>query len=306
MSALGSGSACGKLILLGEHVVVHGTPALALPLRSLTTEVEVFDEAAGPRLESPVAGVHARQARALLDTALSRLGLPVLPPWRIVVRSTLPVGCGLGSSASFAVALLRALAAAAGRTLSREEQNAHAFELERITHGQPSGIDNTTVSFEQPLWFRRGEPPRFLEAPERSESLLVLASSGSPGSTREAVAHVRAFAASRPSEFAELLERARAAIDTGLEAFEAGDTLTLGRSLDALQAVLGALGVSTPTLDRLVAAARAAGALGAKLTGSGGGGFVLALCRREQVDGIERALAASGAAQTLRVELGDR
>jgi mevalonate kinase len=202
------------------------------------------------------------------------------------------------------VALLRALASARRSRLAADELNAHAFALEQIAHGSPSGIDNTTVTHERPVWFKRGEAPRFPPAPVGADAALVLASSGQPGSTRDAVARVCSLREARPREFEELCARAEAAVRAGCAAFEAGDPARLGAALDELHALLSTLGVSAPALDRLVAAARAAGALGAKLTGSGGGGFVIALARREGLAEVERALQAAGATATLRAELG--
>jgi mevalonate kinase len=275
-TVLGRYRACGKLILLGEHFVVHGAPAIALPLPGLGTEVTVVSDPALPaaRLDTPVDEL----ADKLLRGALAELGLDEGRGLRVKVSSTIPVGYGVGSSAAYAVALLGALSRAVGRPLAPEPLHEKAHSLEHLSHGQPSGIDDTVVTFERPIWFRRGEPPVPLTLAGRPG--LVLAGSGRPGSTRDAVANVATLRAASPDLFDSLHRRAVEVVTRGRTALEAGDTVALGHCLDETHGLLQRLGVSSPELDRLVTVAREAGALGAKLTGSGLGGFVVALAER--------------------------
>jgi mevalonate kinase len=297
---LGRGRACGKLILLGEHFVVHGSPALALPLPVVSTEVSVVDTgAAGPRLRTDASGDVEETALQMVHAALERLGLPVNAPWQIEVRSTVPPGHGLGSSAAFAVALLRALADASGATLALEELNAHAHALEGIVHGTPSGIDNTTISFERPVWFERSRPPSFLGS--STGPSLVLASSGQPGSTADAVASVHRLKADDPKRFDRLCASARQLVLEGREAFITGDLRTLGARMTENHQLLRELGVSTRILDRLSDEAIHAGAFGAKLTGGGRGGFIVAAVGPDQRERVDEALRTAGAALLLHV-----
>ncbi len=295
----GAYRACGKLILLGEHFVVHGAPALALPLLSLATEVEVLEEPGdgAPRLEAELPEADVAHSRRLLVAALAGLGLAEQRGWCVRVRSSIPIGHGLGSSAAYAVALVGALARAGGRALSPEELHAQAHALEQLSHGWPSGIDDTVITLARPLWFRRGEPPRPL--PPRPELGLLLASSGRPGSTREAVASVAELREAKPARFAALLAEAEVVAGEGREAFLDGDDRHLGVCLDRNHALLVELGVSTPELDRLANAAREAGALGAKLTGSGRGGFLVALAATGDLETLASTLADAGAAAVL-------
>jgi mevalonate kinase len=295
---LAEGRACGKLILFGEHFVVHGAPALALPLTALGTQVAVHDDPEAEEIELTTDAPPglAPLARQVVTRASERLGLADRP-WRLEARSTVPIGHGLGSSASFAVALLRALAAAGRKELSPQALNVHALALEELVHGSPSGIDNTVVTHQQPLWFVKGQPPVFLGT---SPGLrFVLASSGHPGSTREAVATVAALRTHNPQRFEELGQRAREIAEQGREAFEAADARTLGPLMSANHELLQALGVSTRGLDRLVSAAHKAGALGAKLTGAGRGGFAVALVNDDEEEKVMDGLRQAGADQVL-------
>ena len=273
---LGSHQASGKLILLGEHFVVHAAPALAIPLRGLATTVRVHSADGGAlRLHSDVLPEARTLAESLLRAACQRLGLDAEQPWIVQVESDIPVGFGLGSSAAFCVALTGALAKAAGQPLELEALNEHAHELERIVHGNPSGIDNTVATFGAALEYRRGADPRHLEVPPSLR--LVVASSGAPGSTKEAVAGVGRMREEDPSAFGEILAAASDVIEQGIAAFEADDMARLGPLLTRNHALLKQVNVSTPLLDGLVDAALSAGALGAKMTGGGLGGMTVAL-----------------------------
>lgn len=301
----GRGQACGKTILLGEHFVVHGVPALALPLTGATTSVRVSRVDAGdPWVEAapvPLDEAAHAQSLQLVRAAHRALGLDGAPSWRVEVTTRVPVGHGLGSSAAFGVALLRALAAAGGRELELAELGRLGHQLERLVHGNPSGIDDTVVTRERPLWFERGAAPRLVQPSAELDAGLVLASSGRPGSTREAVAAVQALRERDPRGFDSLCRQASAVTAAGLRAYQAGDSWTLGAQMDRNHELLVRIGVSLPVLDHLVRVAREAGAVGAKLTGGGRGGFVITLCERDALPRVEQALRQAGAAAILRV-----
>ena len=287
----GTYRACGKAILIGEHFVVHGTPAVALPVQAIGTRVDVHSEPtdAPPRLVT----AHAEGQR-LLERALELLGRDG-GGLRVEVASTIPVGYGLGSSAAVSVALIGALS-----DLEGEELNAAAHELERLIHGNPSGIDDTVITWGRPLLFRRGWPHTPLAAPARPLR-FVRASSGRPGSTRDAVAGVADFGRRNPGRFDAILSEAHGAVDRALRALGAADVAALGAEMDHAHALLSEVGVSTPRLDELVSVARAAGAAGAKLTGGGLGGFMIAV--GEAPEALAAALAEAGAAPVLVTEV---
>ena len=294
---LGQHRACGKCILLGEHFVVYGTPALALPVSAVGTDVRVEEAFGGKGWElissADLTSEDEQRSREMLAAAVKGLALDPGASRRVTVESTIPLGHGLGSSAAFSVALVGALARSAGRQLPPTELRQRAHALEQLVHGTPSGIDDSVVTLERPVWFVKGETVQPLEPPELPR--LVLASSGSPGCTGQAVALVRRLSETHPDHFAELCAQATAAAHRGKRALMTGDAEALGRLMDQVHSLLQEIGVSTAGLDRLVGAAREAGALGAKLTGSGMGGFAMALVEQATEDGVARALRGAGA-----------
>ncbi len=273
---LAVGSAPGKLILFGEHAVVYGQTAIAAAV-GLRSTVSLWHHD-GP--------THIRNS-SFDDFRLRRAVSMALPAHGIAVDigSELPPGRGMGSSASIAVAMVRAAAALAGEQPEREALFERSLALERIFHGTPSGVDNAVALSGGLLRFRRG-PPLELEPLELAQPLhLVVLDSGSPGSTAELVAAVRA---ARPrvdrvlDAIGRLAEQATGLLD---------DHKALGNAMNDAQAMLVLLGVSTPRLSELCSLARDAGALGAKLSGAGGGGVVVALAEPDTVPAI---LAAAG------------
>jgi mevalonate kinase len=259
------GRAAGKVILLGEHAVVYGRPALAAGLdRGLDVELSV----GRPPEDVRLARLLAEAAGAL---GVSADGLAV------AVRSDLPPGAGLGSSAALCVAVLRALAAAAGRVLAPADELALGRRLETIFHGHPSGIDPAAAALGRTCFrFVRGEPPAVTPLAVARPLPLVVAL-GAPRSTGAAVQGLRARWEAEPARYERLFDEVAEVVDAGARAAERGDLPALGQAFDRNQELLAALGVSAPATAILVATARAAGALGAKLTGGGAGGAVIAL-----------------------------
>ena len=263
---MGIGRAPGKVILVGEHFVVHGTPALAVPLLSRGVEVEVS--------RTPGPWDVADAVRPYLHRMLEALGEdPGALDLR--VRSSLPVGAGLGGSAALAVALVRALRDPGAGPEVCEATRARAHELERLAHGEPSGIDDSVAAHGCAVLFTRQEGPRPL--PEARPLNLWVGLTPQRTATLEAVARVGARARARPAWFASLASSSKRLVGAAVAALRAGDDDALGASLDETHTLLQEIGVSTPQLDALVDAARAAGALGAKLTGGGLGGAAIAL-----------------------------
>ncbi len=288
-------SAAGKVILLGEHAAVYGRHALALPI-----ERAVIASAA----QSPVStvtiaawGVHdeIRRGTDIGDAILLIAGELGIADRHFALQVTpcLPRAMGLGSSAAFAVAITRALGRAFGVAAGDERVNAIAFECEKLAHGTPSGVDNTVATYAAPMLFRAGESlaGKVLELTEPPP--LVVACSTSPGSTFEQVAGVRARREAETVRYEALFDRIDELTLAAADALVAADYAGLGRLLNIGHGLLNALEVSTPELERMVAIARSAGALGAKLTGAGGGGSIVALCPG-RVGAVREALHAAG------------
>ncbi|MFT5433068.1 MAG: mevalonate kinase, partial [Myxococcota bacterium] len=227
----------GKLILVGEHFVVHGTPAVALPLTAVSTRVRVT-RTTGPLI---VNSELEAEPRALAETvacgALRRFSME--PSGHTIdVDSDIPVGFGLGSSAAYCVALAGALMKLRGdaEPLDRVELNGHAHALEGLIHGEPSGIDDTVATYGCAVRFVRGEAMQRL-APTAGLS-FVLGGCGLPGSTRDAVASVARFAEADRALFAEILSDAHRLVESGLAAFLAADRSALGPVLNQAHGLL--------------------------------------------------------------------
>lgn len=345
------GTAPAKAILLGEHAVVYGRPAIAVPVRALQARAtlepadrgepgELWIEAPGIGFsgrmelfaaEKPSAGSSNEQVEGLVRAVratLDHFGVSPGAALRLQLISGIPVASGLGSSAAVTVAVMRAVAEYLNERLPAEVASGLAFEIEKHYHGTPSGIDNSVVAYGAPIYFVKGRSaePIGIQFPFH----LVLADCGIRSATGEMVAavrrrwrtdrnrHERLF-----DEIGELVERARQTIeDESLrlpsraengnkgedslreQAIGAEGTRRLGELMDRNHELLRELGVSTPELEALVQVAHEAGALGAKLSGAGGGGLVLAVALSQQAEAVKTAMHQAGAAIAITTGIG--
>jgi mevalonate kinase len=267
----------GKVILLGEHAVVHGYPAIAVGIdRGVVAEASPADEDV---LKLSPWNVEVRPDRTgeplerAFAVALS--GYSKRPPIEVRAQVDLPGGAGLGCSAAIGVAVLHAIDEALGLERSREELAGAAIEWERIFHGNPSGIDNTMSAVGGVALFRKGEPLQSLRSNKALH--LVVGYSGQSASTKEMVASVARQLESDPVRVKKAFEAIEVLVRNAKLALEAGDLVALGQLLDLNHSILSSLMLCTTKLDEMCQAARNAGALGAKMTGGGGGGCMIAL-----------------------------
>ena len=313
---VGHGHTSAKIILFGEHSVVYGYPAIAMPLHSLrmTAHAERGDDGAsqsdngtsqsdngasqstltslgwsGPMQEAPA---HFASVLRAVDVAMEFVGHPGAPI-HITTASDFPQQRGLGSSAAAAGAVIRAILDAYDVSATPEQLFDLTQEAERIAHGRPSGLDAVTTSADSPVHFEAGVTTKL---DFDLAAWIVIADSGIEGSTRETVGNVRSLYESSPDTTRPRLERLGAITEEAVEALRTRDIEGLGAMMTEAHGLLGELGVSIPKLDALVSAALDAGAVGGKLTGGGGGGCVIALAQSgEDARRIENAMVAAGA-----------
>lgn len=328
-----SAEACGKAILIGEHAVVYGYPAIAAALPGLTLQISVSPGA--PRLPGPRSWDEAWQilstdagspmtaeSRAMLTTCFAAalrecsgglLELGAFAPQPVVLDMRFPTSAGLGGSAALCVAALRLasrLAALHGAGPSCADAAAEvpsrmglerAARLDEIFHGKASGID-TATSYCGGLVLAQGPSSsrRFAPIVNGRPFYLVLVDSGTRSSTAGMVAGVAELKRVKPRFVASTLERLGDLAAGVASDLAAGQLDDLGARLNEAHDHLSGLGLSTPSLDRSVDDLRKQGALGAKLTGSGGGGFALGVFR-DYPSWVEASLPTKGAAYVSEV-----
>ncbi|HUQ51522.1 MAG TPA: hydroxymethylglutaryl-CoA reductase, degradative [Gammaproteobacteria bacterium] len=299
----------GKVILLGEHAVVYGRHAIAAPIPlAIKALVEDCDE--GIHLLIPRWNVEyrlasnpnerrsfERPAGALLDhLGLSKRAM------KIEVFPEIPRSMGLGGSAAMAVAIVRALDKHFRLKLKDDEVNRLAFESEKLAHGNPSGLDNTLACYGKALVFRAGDPPLVEPLNIREPIPAVIGMTGLEGLTAKTVGRVREAWQQDNKLYERIFDQIDALTLRGIQAIQDNDLPTLGQLMNICQGMLNALQVSTPELEKVCAIARENGALGAKLTGGGGGGSIIAICDGD-TEPVVSAIRAAGF-QALPVHLG--
>lgn len=303
-------SAPGKVILCGEHSVVYHRPAIAVPVSAMRAHARIEPaEQPGLRIMARDLRQTILLAKAAPQNPLAKIARLVLehldadePDATLTLQSDLPIAAGLGSGAAVTAAVARALGAYLGVELSHEDLSALTYEVEKIHHGNPSGIDNTVVVYEQPVYFVKGQPPETFTIGASFD--LLIANSGIASSTREAVAEMYQRWQISSAYYDIIFNCAGAIARAARAAIENGEQPALGTLLDENHELLIKMGVSLPRLDQMVIAARAAGAWGAKLTGSGQGGNIIALIPPERREAVTAALEDAGAVKVWHTRIG--
>ncbi|WP_077324150.1 mevalonate kinase [Virgibacillus siamensis] len=279
------GIAHSKLILIGEHAVVHGQPAIAIPFPLVGVESIVDYVPGSVQLNSSFYTGPIESAPEMLEglvtcikETLKHLHLPC-QDFMIRIKSSIPPGKGLGSSASVAIAVVKSLFHFFGERYSEEDLLNLSNISETYAHGVPSGIDTLTITSGSPVWYEKDEPINFIDP--KGDFHFIVADSGRVGDTRSAVESVASLLRSAPKRIQNKLDRIGEITHRARNALETASKHLLGQMLNEAQRELEALGVSDAGLNRLIYFARQEGALGAKLTGGGNGGCIIALARNE-------------------------
>ncbi|KRL62105.1 mevalonate kinase [Latilactobacillus fuchuensis] len=301
----GVGLSHAKIILIGEHAVVYGQPAIALPIFAVQAKVTVTvdEHLAEPQIQSAYYTGPLSQAfgqmkgiQYLIEQLWQRFNDRQVP-FQLTIDSQLPPERGMGSSAATAIAIIRGLADCFNQPIDHQQLLKFATLSENMIHGNPSGIDAATTGATTPLWYVKGQQPQPL--PINLNGYLVIADSGQKGQTGTAVQSVQNRLLGNPAQTQPVIDHL-GQLTTAVAANIAHNQLSeLGQNLTAAQTDLQALGVSNQRLDRLITIANQAGSLGTKLTGGGRGGCIIALADTQSAANyLAQTLTNAGAIQT--------
>ncbi|MBN1154503.1 mevalonate kinase [candidate division KSB1 bacterium] len=300
-------SAPAKFILFGEHAVVFGHPAIAMPVLDLRAHVNLIID---DTIDDPFIDAHDLGCQAYINRAdpplavrhmieairlVPKLGGFLLPQkgWSLSIESDIPIGRGLGSSAAISVALIKAMYTLSHTSLTTEILIYLSYELEKYHHGTPSGVDNTVISIEKPVLYQRGKDIMPLDS---ELFYFVIGDTGISKSTAKIVAEVAERFNLHTHEYSTIFQAIGNISATGYDCLKSGDHHRLGDLMNRNHLLLRQIGVSADELEHLIAVALNHGALGAKLCGAGKGGCMVCVAEDESAaHRISDALLLNGA-----------
>jgi len=309
---MGKGSGYGKVILLGEHFVVHGAPGIVSAIDS-TTDAEVKKAVKGINIrdERKTAKGYSEEKRLQqiesIERMLKTMGIDSKIGLDIWIGGTLPGFSGLGASAASSVAIARAIAQELGMLVSDKKINQVAYEAEKAYAGNPSGIDNTAATYGGLMWFKKdvaGGPDKIEKLHVRRPIEIVIGSTGKVANTKAMVEGVAERKKKNPAKYDAIFKQAENLAVAGRKALEAYDLKKVGDLMNENHRLLQEIGVSSKELDMLVDLARKQGAFGAKLTGGGGGGCMVALTPGKELQGKVLSSIKSLGFEVLSTKIG--
>ncbi|UCD26307.1 MAG: mevalonate kinase [Candidatus Bathyarchaeota archaeon] len=310
---MGRGAGFGKVILFGEHFVVHGIPGIVSAIDS-TADAEVKKNVEGIIVNDERKGANGyaakkrTQQKESIERMLRTMGIdPKKASLEIWLGGNLPGFSGIGASAASSVAIARAIAKEFEMDLSDGRINEAAYEAEKAYAGNPSGIDNTAATYGGLIWFKKnlsGGPNTIEKLNIREPVEIIIGNTGIVADTKEMVAGVAARKKNNPKKYNPLFKQAEGIAFPARKALEEFNLKKVGKLMNENHHLLRKIEVSCKELDYLVTLAREQGAFGAKLTGGGGGGCMVALTpRKELQEAVATAMEKEGF-KVLRTKIG--
>ena len=303
-------SASGKIILFGEHSVVYNRPAIAVPVTQVqaTATIEPAEQGITIRALDTNQVISVDTGRYVPADPLAAIVRVTLEHLRvsqadlsIAIHSTIPIASGLGSSAAVSTAIVRALAQWATVSLDDATVNALVYEVEKLQHGTPSGIDNTVIAYQKPVYYIANQPIHTFSVAR--PFTVAIGNTGIASPTKIAVGDVRKGWESNRAQYEAWFDQIGTLVQEARDAIESGAVDRLGAQMDRNQELLRCIDVSSVELERLIDAAKRGGAAGAKLVGGGRGGNMIALVNDRNLQAVTAALMDAGAASVIVTEI---
>ena len=310
---MGRGAGFGKVILFGEHFVVHGVPGIVSAIDS-TADAEVKKKGEGITVNDERKGAKdytakkRTQQKESIERMLRTIGInPKKASLEIWLGGNLPGISGIGASAASSVAIARAIAEEFEMDLSDGRINEAAYEAEKAYAGNPSGIDNTAATYGGLIWFKKnlsGGLNTIERLNMREPVEITIGNTGIVADTKEMVAGVAARKKNNPEKYSPLFKQAEDIVFAARKALEERDLKKVGKLMNENHRLLRKIEVSCKELDYLVTLAREQGAFGAKLTGGGGGGCMVALTPGKELQEAVATPMEKEGFKVLRTKIG--
>lgn len=306
---MGKGNGFGKVILFNEHFVVYGIPSIVSAIDLETTAVAKKQTKDGVILDDQRPETkgykeekkkHQMESLTLILKKMEKANQPL----KITLGGNLVAASGIGASAASCVAIARAINEEFHMQLTEEEINSIAFEGEKGYHGSPSGIDNTAATYGGLIWFKKNTPNVIKRLKIKAPIEIVMGNTGLVANTKLAVQNVRQSKEKNPNLYAKIFTQAEKVVEQAKDALLSHNLTKIGECMNKNHTLLQKIAVSNKNLDFLVQIAQETGAYGAKLTGGGLGGYMVALTPGKDLqEKVARAITREGF-YTIKTRIG--